>query len=60
MCSQQPPGLLAAWESSGQCLGIGSVSEEGTMKDSELRILCLSICLISQMGLLRPREEGLP
>lgn len=30
------------------------------MKDSELRILCVSICLISQMGLLRPREVGLP
>lgn len=29
------------------------------MKDSELITLCLSICLISRMGLLRPREEGL-
>lgn len=30
------------------------------MTDSELRVLCLSICLISQMGLLRPRQERPP
>lgn len=65
LCSQQRPGPLAAWKRSGQCPGHLSLRDRqcrgrDSESLSELRIIYLSLCLISQMDQLRQRGRTVP